>query len=126
MELPRLLLEISALLILAVLLGLVARRVRVPLSVILVAVGFLAAAAGITPEIGHLEGEAFEEVVVFLFLPVLVFAAALGIDLRAFARNLGAILALAVPAFLVSAVLVGLTVHWALGTALAAAFCSKR
>ena len=122
MELPRLLLEISALLTLAVLLGLVARRARVPLSVILVVVGFLAAAAGLTPEVGHLEGEAFEEVVVFLFLPVLVFAAALGIDLRAFLRNLGAILALAVPAFLVSAVLVGLTVHWALGTALAAAF----
>ncbi|MDP9398809.1 MAG: sodium:proton antiporter [Actinomycetota bacterium] len=122
MELPRLLLEFSALLILAVLLGLAARRAQVPLSVILVVVGFLAAAAGITPEIGRVEGEAFEEVVVFLFLPVLVFAAALGIDLRAFVRNLGAILALAVPAFLVSAVLVGIAVHWALGTALAVAF----
>jgi monovalent cation:H+ antiporter, CPA1 family len=61
-------------------------------------------------------------VVVFLFLPVLIFAAALGIDLRAFMRNLGAILALAVLAFLVSAVLVGITLHWALGVALAAAF----
>ncbi len=122
MELPRLLLEISALLTLAVLLGLAARRLRVPLSVILVVVGFLAAAAGLSPEIGQLEGEAFEEVVVFLFLPVLVFAAALGIDLRAFMRNLGAILALAVLAFLVSAVLVGITLHWALGTALAVAF----
>ena len=121
MELPRLLLEISALLTLAVLLGLGARRVRVPLSVVLVVVGFAAAATGLSPEIGRLEGEAFEEVVVFLFLPVLVFAAALGMDLRAFARNLGAILALSVLAFLVSAVLVGLTVHWVLGTALAAA-----
>ena len=122
MELPRLLLEMSGLLTLAVLLGLVARRVGLPLSVILVVVGFVAAAAGLTPEIGRLEGEAFEEVVVFLFLPVLVFAAALGIDLRAFVRNLGAILALAVLAFLVSAVLVGITMHWVLGTALAAAF----
>lgn len=122
MELPRLLLEVSGLLILAVLLGLGARRMRVPLSVILVVVGFLAGAVGLSPEIGRLEGEAFEAVVVFLFLPVLVFAAALGIDLRAFVRNLGAIVALAVLAFLVSAVLVGITVHWALGTALAAAF----
>jgi CPA1 family monovalent cation:H+ antiporter len=121
-ELPGLLLEISALLTLAVLLGLVARRVGVPLSVILVVVGFLATAIGLTPEIGRLEGEAFEEVVVFLFLPVLVFAAALGIDLRAFMRNLGAILTLAVLAFLVSAVLVGVTLHWVLGTALLAAF----
>ena len=121
MELPRLLLEMSALLTLAVLLGLFARRVGVPLSVVLVVIGFLAAAVGLTPEIGQLQGEAFEEVVVFLFLPVLVFAAALGIDLRAFMRNLGAILTLAVVAFLVSAVLVGTTLHWVLGTALAAA-----
>ncbi|WP_100499599.1 cation:proton antiporter [Geodermatophilus chilensis] len=122
MELPRLLLETSVLLALAVVLGLVARRVEIPLSVILVVVGFLASAAGLAPEIARLEGEAFEEVVVFLFLPVLVFAAALGVDLRAFVRNLGAILALAVPAFLVSAVLVGVTLHWALGTALVVAF----
>lgn len=122
MELPRLLLEISALLTLTVLLSLGARRLRVPLSVVLVVVGFTGAAAGLSPEIGRLEGEAFEEVVVFLFLPVLVFAAALGLDLRAFVRNLGAILALSVLAFLVSAVLVGVTVHWALGTGLVAAF----
>ncbi|WP_164702390.1 sodium:proton antiporter [Modestobacter sp. KNN46-3] len=122
MELPHLLLEMSALLALAVMLGLLARRVGVPLSVVLVVVGFLAAAVGLTPEIGRLQGEAFEEVVVFLFLPVLVFAAALGIDLRAFVRNLTAILVLAVVAFLVSAVLVGITLHVALGTALATAF----
>ncbi|WP_346618371.1 sodium:proton antiporter [Blastococcus montanus] len=122
MELSTLLLEMSALLTLAVLLGLVARRIGAPLSVVLVVVGFLAAAVGLTPEMGRLEGEAFEEVVVFLFLPVLVFAAALGIDLRAFVRNLGAIVALATVAFLVSAVVVGLTLHWVLGTALAVAF----
>ncbi len=122
MELPHLLLEMSALLVLAVMLGLLARRIGVPLSVVLVVVGFLAAAVGLTPEIGQLQGEAFEEVVVFLFLPVLVFAAALGIDLRAFVRNLTAILVLAVAAFLVSAVLVGITLHVALGTALATAF----
>jgi CPA1 family monovalent cation:H+ antiporter len=121
-ELPHLLLEMSALLALAVMLGLLARRIGVPLSVVLVVVGFLAAAVGLTPEIGRLQGEAFEEVVVFLFLPVLVFAAALGIDLRAFVRNLTAILVLAVVAFLVSAVLVGITLHVALGTALATAF----
>ena len=121
MELPRLLLEVSVLLILAVFLSLGARRLRVPLSVVLVAVGFLAAVVGLTPEIGTLEDEAFEEVVVFLFLPLLVFAAALDIDLRAFMRNLGAILALAVLAFVLSAVLVGITLHWVLGTALVVA-----
>jgi CPA1 family monovalent cation:H+ antiporter len=121
-ELPRLLLEASGLLLLAVLLGLGAKRWHVPLSVVLVVVGFAAAAAGLSPAVGRIEGETFEEVVVFLFLPVLVFAAALGLDLRSFVRNLGPVLALAVPAFLVSAVLVGLSLHLVLGTALVVAF----
>ncbi|MDT0164617.1 sodium:proton antiporter [Actinotalea sp. AC32] len=121
MELPRTVLEVSALLAVAVLVGLAARRIRVPLSVVLVVVGFAAAAVGLTPRVGRLEGETFEQVVVFLFLPVLVFAAALGIDLRAFTRNLGAILALAIPAFVLSAALVGLALHAALGTAVAVA-----
>ena len=122
MDLPGALLEVAGLLALAVFLGVLARRVHVPLTVVLVVVGFLASAAGLVPSVGRLEGEAFEEVVVFLFLPVLVFAAALGIDLRAFLSNAGAILALAVVAFVVSAVLVGLTLHLVLGTALVVAF----
>jgi CPA1 family monovalent cation:H+ antiporter len=125
-ELPRLLLEMSGLLVVAVLMSLAARRTRIPLSVILVLVGFLAAAGGLSPEIGRLEGETFEEVVVFLFLPVLVFAAALDLDLRAFVRNLGAILALAVVAFLASAVLVGITVHVVLGRRSPRPSCSER
>ena len=115
------LLEGSALLAVAVVVGLVARRVRIPLSVVLVVVGLAASAIGLTPGVGRLEGEAFEQVVVFVFLPVLVFAAALGLDLRAFMRNLGAILALAVVAFVLSAALVGVALHVVLGTALTAA-----
>jgi CPA1 family monovalent cation:H+ antiporter len=121
-DLPGALLEVAGLLALAVLLGLLARRVHLPLTVVLVVVGFLASAAGLVPSVGRLEGEAFEEVVVFLFLPALVFAAALGLDLRAFARNAGAILGLSVVAFVVSAVLVGLTLHLVLGTELIVAF----
>jgi CPA1 family monovalent cation:H+ antiporter len=116
------LLEVSALIGIAVLLGLLARRVHVPLTVVLVVVAFLASALGLAPRVGELEGEAFEHVVVFGFLPVLVMAAALGIDLRAFLRNLVPILVLAVPAFVVSAVLVGAAVHVVLGISLAAAF----
>jgi len=121
-DLPGALLEVAGLLALAVLLGLFARRVHVPLTVVLVIVGFLASTAGVVPSVGRLEGHVFEDVVVFLFLPALVFAAALGIDLRAFVSNAGAILALAVVAFVVSAVLVGLTLHLLLGTALVVAF----
>jgi CPA1 family monovalent cation:H+ antiporter len=121
-HLPAVVLEISAILALAVVLGIVARRVHLPLTVVLVVVAFIASVAGITPALGELRGETFEQVVVIGFLPALVFAAALGIDLRAFARNLGAILALAVVGFTLSVVLVGVSLHLMLGTALAVAF----
>ena len=115
------LLEASALLAVAVVVGLAARRIRVPLSVVLVVIGLLAATIGLTPQVGRLEGEAFEQVVLFVFLPLLVFAAALGLDLRSFMRNLGPVLALAVPAFVLSAALVGTALHLLLGTALVVA-----
>lgn len=115
-------LEVSAILALAVVLGLLASRVHLPLTVVLVLVAFIASGAGITPALGDLDGEAFEHVVVIGLLPALVFAAALGIDLRAFTRNLGAIVALAVVGFVLSAALVGITLHLVLGTALVVAF----
>ncbi|CAN5261807.1 hypothetical protein BH24ACT10_BH24ACT10_07200 [soil metagenome] len=122
MDLPAVLLEVAGLLTLAVLLGLLARRVRLPLTVVLVVVGVLASSADLVPTVARLEGEVFETVVVFGFLPLLVFAAALDIDLRAFVGNLGAIVALAVVAFSLSAVLVGLALHVVLGTTLVVAF----
>ncbi len=121
-ELPHLVLEVAGLLALAVLLGLLARRVHLPLTVVLVVVAFLASAVGLIPTVGQLEGDVFQEVVVVIFLPVLVFAAALDINLRAFTRNLGAIFSLAVLSFAVSAVLVGLSLNIVLGTGLAVAF----
>jgi CPA1 family monovalent cation:H+ antiporter len=121
-HLPEVVLEVSAILALAVVLGLVARRVHLPLTVVLVVVAFVASVAGVTPALGDLRGETFEQVVVIGFLPALVFAAALNVDLRAFARNLGAILALAVVGFTLSAVLVGVSLHLLLGTALVVAF----
>jgi len=122
MSLPAWLLLSSALLAVAVVLGLLAARVGLQLTVVLVVVGFLARLLGEPAGIDTpLEGEGFEEVVVFLFLPVLVFEAALGLSVRAFFRNLGPILVLAVVALLVSAVLVGVTLAVVLGTPLAAA-----
>ena len=117
MNLPEWLLGVSALLAGAVLLGVLAERVRLPLTAVLAVVGVGAGAFVGNP----LQGENFEEVVVFLFLPALVFEAALGLSTRAFFRNLVPILALAVPALLVSAGLVGAALHLSLGVPLAAA-----
>lgn len=120
MNLSEWLLELSALLFVAVLLAVFAKRVRLPLTVVLAGVGFGAGALDLVPQ-NPLQGETFEEVVVFLFLPVLVFEAALGLSLRALFRNLVPILVLAVPALLVSAALVGVTLYYGLGLPLAAA-----
>ena len=122
MELPGLILELSALLAGAVFLGVLARRVGVQLTVVLALFGFLAGWLG--EPIGvesPLREENFEEVLVFLFLPVLVFEAALGLSTRAFVRNLTPILVLAVVAFVVSAGLVGVSVWLGIGIPLAAA-----
>ena len=117
MNLPEWLLQLSALLASAVLLGILAKRVRLPLTVVLAVVGFGAGAVLENP----LQGEVFKETVVFLFLPVLVFEAALGLSTRAFFGNLLPILVLAVPALIVSAGVVGAALVVGLGVPLAAA-----
>lgn len=122
MTLPEWVLQVSALLGVAVLLGVLARRVNLQFTVVLAVVGFLAGWIGGPLGIeSPLQGEEFEQVLVFLFLPVLVFAAALGLSTRAFFRNLVPILVLAIPALAVSAVLVGLALRFGLGTPFAAA-----
>ena len=122
MNLPQWILLISVLLAAAVLIGILARRVRLQLTVVLAVVGFVVGwlAGPLGLEI-PLRGEQFEEVLVFLFLPVLVFDAALGLSTRAFFRNLVPILVLAIPALVVSAVLVGLALSLGLGIPLTAA-----
>jgi CPA1 family monovalent cation:H+ antiporter len=121
-SLPEWVLQISVLLAGAVLLGLLARRVRLQLTVVLAVVGFLAAWFGGPLGVeSPLRDEQFEEVLVFAFLPVLIFAAALGISTRAFFRNLGPILVLAIVAFVISAVLVGIALYLGLAIPLTAA-----
>jgi len=121
-SLPQWILLISILLASAVLLGVIAQRVRLQLTVVLAVVGFVA--GWLLEPLGveiPLRGEEFEEILLFLFLPVLVFDAALGLSTRAFFRNLVPILVLAVPALVVSAVLVGLALSFGLDIPLAAA-----
>ena len=122
MNLPEWLLQISLLLGIAVLTGVFAQRLRLPLTVLLAVIGFLAAWLGGTFGIrSPLDGETFEEVVVLVFLPVLVFEAAMGLSTRAFFRNLGPIMALAIPALVISAALVGSALTWVLHIPLTAA-----
>ena len=122
MDLAESLLEISLLLAGAVVLGIVAQRVRIPLTVVLAVVGFATSSLGGSLALeGELAGEGFEEVLVFLFLPILVFQAVLGLSVRSFLSNLGPILALALVALGISTALVGFALRVGLGLPLASA-----
>lgn len=113
---------IAALLASAVVLGVTAGRYRLPFTAVLAVVGFLAGGVGSAyGVVSPLRGELFNEVVTVLFLPILIFDAALAMDTRAFVRNIGSILVLAVPALVISAVLVGGSLHWGLDVRLSAA-----
>ena len=115
-------LAISALLAIASLLAVLTKRLRLPLTLILVLVGFaageLARSNGVELPI---EGERFHDVLLFAFLPALVFEAALTLPARVFVKNLVPILALAIVALAIATVLVGLMVHFGLGISLTAA-----
>ena len=121
-EVPDAVLALATLLAVASLLAVLTRRLRVPLTLILVVVGFvageLARANGVDLP---LDGEDFHDVLIFIFLPVLVFEAALALPSREFGRHLVPILTLAVVALVISAGLVGLMVHFGLGVSLTAA-----
>lgn len=116
LDLPQSLLELSLLLASAVFIGLLARRINIPLTVVLAIGGFLVTWAGADLALMDLlRGEGFEQILVNLFLPILIFEAALSLVTREFMRNLLAIVALATVALVIAAALVGVTLHLGLG-----------
>ncbi len=124
MNLSSSLLEIAMLLAGAVLIGIAARRWKIPVTVLLALGGFLLAWVGgdrVFPLVDSLRGETFESIVVNLLLPILIFEAALSLSTRAFLRNLGAIVVLATVALAIAAGLVGYSLHMLLNIPLPAA-----
>jgi CPA1 family monovalent cation:H+ antiporter len=103
----------SALLLLAVLILALTRKIRLPFTVLLVLVGMgLSALAENTPFLRGLlqEQELSPDLILYVFLPTLIFESTLHLDSRQLRHNLGAILTLAVPGLLISTVLIGLIV----------------
>jgi monovalent cation:H+ antiporter, CPA1 family len=112
----------SVLLAVASLLAVVTQRARVPLTLILVLVGFVAGEAARANGIAvPIEGERFHDVLLFAFLPALVFEAALTLPARVFVKNLVPILTLAIVALVIAAGLVAVFVHLGLGVSITAA-----
>lgn len=83
-----------------------ARRLHVPYTVALVLVGVLVSATGLLHEL-----RPSGETILLLFLPPLLFEAALHFDLTALGRALPEILTLAIPGVVVSAILIGTVVN---------------
>lgn len=123
-------LGLSGLLGLAVLMYPASRRLNIPYTVLLATTGCL---LGYSAELGidlqhlgvihdflgslnsfHISSDA----VLFIFLPVLVFEAALGIDAHRLIDDIAPILLLAIIGLLISAFMVGYALHWISGTSL--------
>lgn len=106
---------IIALLIIAVAVLAMAKKLRLPYTVILVIIGIALAQFAASAKYGipilH-ELAISPDLILYVFLPTLIFDSALHLDPRSLRRNISPILALAVPGLLLSTGLIGLIV-WA-------------
>lgn len=97
----------------------IARLLRVPHSVVLVLTGAIVAYV-VTSVVGvdtGLRAGNFQELIFFVFLPVLIFEAATKIPLRRLRENLGAILFLAIVGMLLTTVITASMLYWGIGHA---------
>lgn len=115
MPIPELVVVVVGLLLVAAAAKGLAEKIRLPFTVMLVLVGIVLRELGETGLPGlHLLAElrVAPEVILFVFLPTLVFESAFNMDARLLRRNLAPVLTLAVPGLLVSTGFIGLLV-WA-------------
>ncbi len=118
MLLPEMLLVSSAILLLAMIAASLCRHLPIPYTVLLVITGLMLNFFSETlSEFGiyHFEELSLtSDLVLFIFLPALVFESALLLDARALLRNSVSILVLAIVGMLISTVLVGIGIWWSL------------
>jgi len=123
MPLSETILVIGVLLTVAMVAAALCRNLPIPFTVFLVLIGMglhtLGDALAPLAPIGTLQ--LTPDLVFFVFLPALIFESALNLDARQLVRDLAPILALAIPALLVSAALVGLGTWSLLGVELTVA-----
>lgn len=98
------------LVVLALVIAFVSRRLKFPYTLALVLAGFLLGLLQLIPDL-RLD----PAIVLFLFLPALLFEGAWNIDTRALLASWLAILLLAVPGLVISLLVVGAVAHWGAG-----------
>lgn len=117
MPLSETILIIMVLLTVAMLAAAVCRSLPIPHSVLLVAIGLsLGWLARQQPDFNFLLSFSLTpEMVLFLFLPVLIFESAFNLDARELVKDLAPVITLAVPALLVSTLFIGTGLWWLFG-----------
>jgi monovalent cation:H+ antiporter, CPA1 family len=98
------------LLVVTLVVALISRPLRLPYTLVLVVVGLV---IGISPLLPNLRLN--PDVVLFLFLPVLLFEGAWSVDVKHLTADWLAVLLLAVPGLLLSVLVVAVLLHWTLG-----------
>lgn len=105
-----------ALLTLATLVYVLAKKFKLPYTVALVGTGMLVAFSARFAPLSFLDDfRLTPEMLLYVFLPILLFEAAYNIQYKDFFRNVRSISALAVISLLVSAVVIGFGLQWTLG-----------
>ncbi|MCK5898654.1 MAG: cation:proton antiporter [Methylococcales bacterium] len=114
MAIPEILLMTFSLLLGAMIATTLCRYIALPYTVILVILGLgLHHSIPFLPSFTHLQQfHLTPDIVLFIFLPALIFESALSLDARALLKNLIPVVMLAIPGMLLSALLVGLGLVW--------------
>lgn len=97
--------------------AIIAKKVKLPFTILLVIIGLiLGYASHKIPALHSLTMfKLTPDVVLFVFLPALIFESAFNLNAKELMRNILPILTLAIPALLISTATVGFIVHYALG-----------
>lgn len=116
MNVAQAVLTFMGLLLAALLIEPLARRLRVPVGLALVAAGYLGATALTTHGFDTgLRWDTFQPLIAYVFIPALVFHAALELDPRGLWRDIVPIAMLAVPAVALATGLIAVMVYFAIG-----------
>ncbi len=110
-------LAFSVLMIIALLIEPLASRLRIPFNAILVLIGFAGSEVlvGSGIDLG-LRWHHFRDLVLFVLIPVLVFSAALEINIRQFLRQLYLIIILSIPLFILSVAVIAIILYTGIGS----------
>ncbi|MDQ7091063.1 MAG: cation:proton antiporter [Methylococcales bacterium] len=116
MPISEILLVTFALLLVAMIAANLCRHIAIPYTVVLVILGIsINLAEHFLPFANNLQQfHLTPDIVLFVFLPALIFESALSLDARALLKNLIAVAVLAIPGMLISALLVGLGLAWSM------------